>query len=640
MQTQIETEPAAAQTTLPPRGVTWRESLAVGLLGLVVSLPLRGFAGARWSDLPIIKSFADSRLYRQDPFVMALHDGTPAAYPYQLIGELVHLLANLPLDWVLFGLYLPVTILALALLYRIAWRLTGARLAALLFLALYVAGFRLFTIGSAILHSAELTPQTLALPLQLAAIELLLLGRLALAGLLMGLAFNLHAPTSVYLAAALGVYQLLWIRQAGWGPVGRSLALLLLGAAPTLIGSLLLHSDQLPLWALNLARTELATDTSFTINFSSRGAIVYNLLGLALWVGLAAPGLGLRRRGNSDAGPRLVWGFLLASGLMCLGALLVFDLFPRLSLTLTTLVARLQLPRAAWLLNLLGLVGLAGFLVRAWAEGSLPRPLALLLLAPMLVAPPDFVPLDPLLVAAVGLVTLWRLLPNGRWQRLFWMAPWPLALGSALAGALKLQLRELDFELALRSGLVFGALALGWGLDLLARRRGLAPNWAAASAAALGLLAAIGVQQADNWLYASAHKGGLKAAADFQEWARTQTPLDSVFLLLPSEPNNNTFYANAERAVYLVRERANQAVYFRSQSLEFERRVRALGIDQPLRYREELDPAYRRLTEDQVRQLAQDFGVTYFVPARAGTFAFPIAFQAGGWTVYQVGAGG
>jgi hypothetical protein len=53
-----------------------------------------------------------------------------------------------------------------------------------------------------------------------------------------------------------------------------------------------------------------------------------------------------------------------------------------------------------------------------------------------------------------------------------------------------------------------------------------------------------------------------------------------------------------------------------------------------------LDPAYRRLTEQQIRQLGRDFGVTYFVPARAGSFSFPIAYQDGGWTAYFVGEGG
>lgn len=626
---------SALESTATSHG-GWRQAALVGLLGLLCSLGLRGFAGARWSDLPIIKSFVDERLYRQDPFIMALHDGTPAAYAYQIIAALARLAPGIPLDWLLFGLYLPVTIAALALLYRIATRLTGSPAAALLFIALYVAGYRLVTIGSAILHSAELTPQTLALPLQLGAIEALLVGRLPLAGLLMGLAFNLHAPTSVYLAAALGVYELLWLRSLGWRAVGLSLGLLALAAAPTIIGSLLLHSDQLPLWALNLARAELATDISFTINFSSRGAIAYNVLGLAL--GAVALRTLAGSSGPTNVGRRMVWSFLLAVGLMCLGALLFFDLWPKSPLS--TLVARLQLPRAAWMLNLFGLLGVASYLVQGWRTGSLPRPLGLLLLAPMLLAPPDFIPLDPLLVVAVPLVVAQAALPAGCGARFLWWAPWILAAGCGVAGIVKLELRELDFELSLRSALVFGALALAWGLALLLRRRGLALAWASATAAGLALLAAIGVQQTDNWLYVSAHKGGLQAAADFQEWARTQTPVDSVFLILPSEPNNSSFYENAERAVFLVRERANQAVYFRAHSLEFERRVRALGIEQPLRYRAELDPAYRRLTEEQVRQLGRDFGVTYFVPARAGSFSFPIAYQDGGWTAYFVGGGG
>ena len=79
----------------------------------------------------------------------------------------------------------------------------------------------------------------------------------------------------------------------------------------------------------------------------------------------------------------------------------------------STLVARLQLPRAAWLLNLFGLLGVAGYVARGWRTGSLPRPLALLLLAPLLVAPPDFLPLDPLLVVAVPLLVAQALWPAG-----------------------------------------------------------------------------------------------------------------------------------------------------------------------------------------------------------------------------------
>lgn len=557
---------------------------------------------------------------------MALHEGTPAAYPYQLIAAVVRLMPGLALDQALFVLYLPATIVALALLYRIGLLLTDSRAATVLFLVLYVAGFRLLTVGSAVLHSAETTPQTLALPLQLAGLYALLTGRAALAGLLMGLAFNLHAPTTAYLAGALSVYELLSIRQLGAARVAVSVGLLALAGAPTIAGSLLQHNDQLPLWALNLARAELATDTSLTTHFSSRPLIIYNLVGLALvalaWR-VAPPGIGRRA----------MLLFAVAVGLMCLGALVFFDL--SLRTPFSTLVARLQLPRSAWLVNVFGLLLLARHLALGWQANNTPRPLILLLVAAMLAARPDFLPLDPLLIAASLLLLAHHVIPRPAIWRFLWWAPWGLAAIGALAGGAKLEFKEFDLELSLRTAIIFAGLAFGWAAWQALTRRGRSAAMAA-PALALGLLAPIAIQRVDDWLYARAHRGGLMEAVRFQEWTRNETPLDSVFLILPSDPNNNTFYENAERALFLVRERANQAVYFRAHSVEFERRVRALGIEQPLRYREELDPAYRRLTEERIRQLAREFGVTHFVPARAGSFSFPLVYQSGGWTVYEV----
>jgi hypothetical protein len=85
----IEPANLAPREALLLRLAGWREPLLAGLLFTLWSLSTRGFDGARWSDVPIIKSFADPRLYRQDPFIMVLHDGTPAAYPYQLIAAVV-----------------------------------------------------------------------------------------------------------------------------------------------------------------------------------------------------------------------------------------------------------------------------------------------------------------------------------------------------------------------------------------------------------------------------------------------------------------------------------------------------------------------------------------------------------------------
>ena len=86
----------------------------------------------------------------------------------------------LPLDGALFLLFVPASVASLALAYLIARHLVGDRLSAVLFLALYVAGFRLLTVGSPILHSAELTPAFLALPLQLGALYAFLRERHAL----------------------------------------------------------------------------------------------------------------------------------------------------------------------------------------------------------------------------------------------------------------------------------------------------------------------------------------------------------------------------------------------------------------------------------------------------------------------------
>jgi hypothetical protein len=609
------------------RPAGWREALLVGLVATVFSLADRGFDGGRWWDVPGIKSFIDPRLYQRDPFVWTLHNGTPAAYPYQLIAAVARLLPFLSLDQTLFLLYVPVTVAALTLLYRIALRLVEDRAVALLFLVLYVVGFKLTTFGSTVIHSAETTPQTLALPLQLGAIYALLVHRFALAGLLMGLAFNLHTPSSVLIGAAISFYLLVSLRQVRFTRAAALFGLMVAAGSPAIVGALAHHGDQLPLWALNLARLDTASDVSFAVNFSTRALVEYNLLGLAL-IGVAM------RAAPSTPGRKMVLCFFGAVGLMCLVTLLCFDL--TLRTPITTMVTRLQLPRSAWLLDVFGLLYLTRYLVGLWRSIPSAREMVLLLLAAMLAAPPDPIPIDPLLLVGELLVLAGALVPALARTPFARAACYGLALGCGLAGLRNVQVKEFDFQLASHTAVAFAGPLLGCFLACRLWRYGWAPARAALPGVALGLLVVAGVHRFDDWRYAMAHRGGLQSAAEFQDWVRTSTPVDSVFLLLPSEPNNPGFYRRADRAVFLVRERANQALYFQEHNVEFERRVRALGVDQPLRYKEDLDAAYRRLTEDQVRQLARDFGVTHFVPARAGNYSFPIVYQQGAWTVYAV----
>jgi hypothetical protein len=615
---------------------SWREALLAGLVGTLASLLFRGFEGGRWSDIPIFKSFVDPRLYLNDPFIQTLHDGTPAAYTYRFIAAVIGALPWLPIEGALFVLFVPASVASLALAYRLARQMVGDRVSAILFLCLYVAGFRLLTVGSPILNSAELTPAFLALPLQIGALSLFLRERHALTGIAAGLAIVIHAPTSSYVGLAIGLAYLIRVRHYGVRNVATAGLLMLLCSAPTVIGAVAQHSEALPGWALQLARIELATDISMSVNWSRGGFLLYNVLGglLLLAAMMVAPPGSTRRA---------VLALFAAVAVLCVVAFVFIDV--SLRGPISTLVARLQLPRAAWVIDVLGLVYLAHLLRQAWRLHWAPRPLLLILFGALLVSPSDFAPLEPIWVVATPLLVLTFL--SRHWlteqqRRRFDLGVVVLAaLGVVGFAALRLTTRrfwQLDLDDGVRAAAMIAVLVVGSQAVILARRW-LPIRSSAVAGLAVVVIGAFLVRGSTGWIYQLQHRGGLASAAAFQEWARTETPVDSVFLILPSEPNNDDFYMNADRALYLVRERANQAVYFPSQNQEFRARVEALGVSEVLRYREELDQAYRRLTEDRVRDLAARFKVAYFVPARAGDFSFPIVYQEGGWTVYQVTSG-
>jgi hypothetical protein len=625
--TNIDAEPSARD----PAG--WRECMFAGVVGTLASLLFRGFDGGRWSDIPIFKSFVDPRLYVNDPFIQALHEGTPAAYTYRLIAAVIGALSWMPIDGALFLLFMPASVASLALAYALARHLVGDRLSAVLFLALYVAGFRLLTVGSPILHSAELTPAFLALPLQIGALYTFLRGKHALTGIIAGLAVVIHAPTSSYVGLAIGLAYLIRIRHYGVRNVAIAGSLMVVCSLPTVVGAILLHTESLPGWALQLARIELATDLSMAVNWGRSGFLLYNLLGASLLTAsiLTAP---------AGAARRAVLALTVAVGLLCAIAFVFVDV--SLRGPISTLVARLQLPRAAWIVDVVGLVYVAHLLRVAWSDHHSARVMLIVLVGAMLVSPSDFVPLEPIWVLVTPL--LLADLAANRWLSKSRQSQIERALSvlSIVAVVVVLALRlfsrrlwQLDLDDGLKATSMIGVLLLGWFAIELGRRR-LPERSALIAGLTILVIGTFVVRGSTDWLYQLRHRGGLASAAAFQEWARTETPVDSVFLILPSEPNNDAFYMNADRAIYLVRERANQAVYFPSHNQEFRARVEALGVSDVLRYREELDQAYRRLTEQRIRELAARFKVTHFVPARAGEFSFTIVYQEGGWTVYDV----
>jgi len=605
------------------------EALVIGTVFTLWSLAFRGFDGGRWSDIPIFKSFMDPRLYTMDPFIMALHEGTPAAITYQAVGVLARALG---LDLTLALLFIPASIASVALLYQLARDVTGDRFAAGLFLLVYVASFRLLTVGSTILHSAETTPAFLALPFQVGGLLALFRGRHWIAGLLLGIGLDIHAPTTILVALGVGAAWLALLPRIGLRqPLIGGLVLLLAGA-PAIVGSIGQHTDTLPLWALYLARAELATDISTTTAFETWHLRLRNFIGAALLITafLCAP----PRRNRLEI-------LALAGGslLMCLAAVIFFDI--SLRTPLSTMVARLQFPRSVWLVNVFGLMLLAGFITQSWKSNVIPRWLLAALVASLLLSPRDFIPWEPVWPVAASLVV--GLVLVNRFASGFTRLA-TLLSGVALAGTIGAILlvsltgrRSNDIDVS--QGVLVGSLSvLAVGIVLLSSRLSRQPpsHRAMAISTAFALVGALVLARFETWQYQRSHAGGLRAADEFQTWARTSTPVDSVFLTLPSEPNNDNFYKLSERALYLVRERANQAVYFPRHNEEFRLRLEALGIDDPVAYKADLDRAYRRLDEQQLRRLARDFGVTHFVPARAVELPFPVIYQSGGWTVYRV----
>jgi len=601
----------------------------MGAIFTLWSVAFRGFDGGRWSDIPIFKSFMDPELYKMDPFITALHDGTPAAFTYQTVGVLARAFG---LETTLTLLFIPASVASIAVLYQLARDVTGERLAAAFFLLCYVASFRLLTVGSTILHSAETTPAFLALPFQVGGLLAAFRGRHWLAGLLLGLGLDVHAPTTILIALGVGAIWLALIPRIGIRqPLIGGLVLLLAGA-PAIVGSLGQHTDALPLWALYLAKAELATDISTATAFETWHLRLRNLIGAALLVTafLCAP----PKRNRLE-----LLALAVGSLLMCLAALIFFDI--SLKTPLSTMIARLQFPRSVWLVNVFGLMLLAGLIVQSWRGNTVPRWLLAALTASLLLSPRDFIPWEPIWPVSasliIGLLVVRRFIPRFSKPATMLAAVVLAATIAAVFFASLTGRRINDIDIS-QGVLVDGLSILAVSLVLLLPRFShVAPSQrTTVIGAAVVLTGALVLARFETWQYQRSHAGGLRAADEFQAWARTSTPVDSVFLTLPSEPNNDNFYKLSERALYLVRERANQAVYFPRHNEEFRLRLEALGIDDPVAYKSDLDRAYRRLDESQLRRLARDFGVTHFVPARAVDLPFPIVYQSGGWTVYEV----
>ena len=179
------------------------------------------------------------------------------------------------------------------------------------------------------------------------------------------------------------------------------------------------------------------------VNWGRSGLLLYNLIGGLLLVAamLAAP---------AGSNRRAVLALFAAVAVLCAVAFVFIDV--SLRGPISTLVARLQLPRAAWVVDVLGLVYVADLLRRAWAERSAPRLVTVVLVGAMLVSPSDFVPLEPIWSVVtplfVAALAAHRWLPSSR-RRAVHLAITVLAVGAVLGfAALRLVTRRVwQFDL-------------------------------------------------------------------------------------------------------------------------------------------------------------------------------------------------
>jgi hypothetical protein len=190
-----------------------------------------------------------------------------------------------------------------------------------------------------------------------------------------------------------------------------------------------------------------------------------------------------------------------------------------------------------------------------------------------------------------------------------------------------------DFGLSL-AAVGFAALAGAvWLVAPLAARGTGSPHRVRVALIGVALVGVALARNLESWL--TPLTAGASPGEQVIAWAAT-TPPGSTFLVPPNDPFSLEFLRRSGRPVFLVREGANHGLYFPEINREFARRLNALGIDNPLDFRARLGDAYEDLSADDVRAIARDFGVRYFIRPPGSRYPFPSALRVEGYVVYQV----
>jgi len=128
---------------------------------------------------------------------------------------------------------------------------------------------------------------------------------------------------------------------------------------------------------------------------------------------------------------------------------------------------------------------------------------------------------------------------------------------------------------------------------------------------------------------------GAKARHHLLEWIAENTPRDAVFLV---DPTIEDFYIYAQRAMFVSFKNSPQSA---ADILEWYKRIKLCngnrspdksGFDSE----KELHTNFYKLDEDQIRQIANSYGINYYLGLPQQRLAFEHAYSNSYFTVYKV----
>lgn len=205
------------------------------LLATLVTILIMGYHFGtfdQFAHIPYLKKFADPALFPNDGFIGLRHESY--SYFWRAFVPLRQLTpgSDTLLQWTLLAGHFAVTYLTFVMFWGLSWDLFQNPLAALLSTLAFIvphlgfAGFPQFEFS--------LLNRTFALPFALWAIRLYLRDRPGWAFLLLGLLFNIHVITVVFVLAMFGLDALWQWRAGGWRRLLMGGPVFLAGAAPVL----------------------------------------------------------------------------------------------------------------------------------------------------------------------------------------------------------------------------------------------------------------------------------------------------------------------------------------------------------------------------------------------------------------------